>query len=439
MRHIIKSVYRGSVAERAGIQAGDILLKLNGESIEDEIDYQALIVKKELCLELERNQLPITLHIHKSEGAPLGLQFGESMLLSPRSCRNHCEFCFIEQMPKGLRETLYVKDDDWRFSLMMGNYVTLTNVDEAEMQRIIHRRVSPLYISVHTTNPTLRCEMMQNRFAGDILSRLTRFKEAGLHFHCQIVLCPGRNDGVELERTLRDLMSLYPAALTVALVPVGLTRFRQGLKSITPYTAQKAEALLEQIAALQEECLNCFGTRFVFPSDEFFCLAGKEIPSEEWYEDYPQIENGVGLLRKLEAEAEEIAGYEQDAFGSEKRMQPRRYLIATGMSAAPFIERLAARYCPMGSTVRVIPVINHFFGETVTVAGLLTGQDVLHAVQQEDLNQYDELLLSASMLRHERDRFLDDMSVEEFKTQLPIAVRFIENDGDSFYYALQGN
>ena len=437
MRHIIKAVQHGSIAERAGILANDVLLTLNGEEIVDEIDYQALLAQEKLDFCLERDRQPITIHIHKPHNIPLGLQFGDSMTRSPRGCRNNCEFCFIAQMPKGMRETLYVRDDDWRYSLMMGNFVTLTNVSEAEMQRIIRRRASPLYVSVHTTNPSLRCEMMSNRFAGDILSRLTRLKEAGLHFHCQIVVCPNRNDGAELQRTLRDLMDLHPAALTVALVPVGLTNHRKGLKSITPFTKETASVLLRQIEPLQQQCLGQFGTRFIFPSDEFFCLANEPVPDNEYYESYSQIENGVGLLRKLEFEADEAAAFDSEN-SAPQEIPPQRYLIATGVSAAPHISRLAQKYCPKGSSVKVIRVINRFFGETVTVAGLLTAQDILRTLQQEDLSQFDVLLLSANMLRHERDRFLDDVTVTDFEAELPIPVRFVESDGDCFYYALRG-
>ena len=267
MRHEITAVDRGSAAHRAGILPGDVLLRINGEDIIDEIDYQALISNRQLEVELERDGKPMRLSVRKYEVEPMGLHFGESMTLSPRTCHNNCAFCFIAQMPPGLRQTLYVKDDDWRFSLMMGNFVTLTNVSEAEFQRIIRRHASPLYISVHTTDPELRCRLMNNRFAGNIMERLTRLKEADIHFHCQIVVCPEQNDGEALMRTLNDLRSLAPAAETAALVPVGLTKFRQGLFPLRTFTRDEARALLKMIAPFQEECRRTLGTTFAFPSD----------------------------------------------------------------------------------------------------------------------------------------------------------------------------
>ena len=252
MRHEITAVDRGSAAHRAGILPGDVLLRINGEDIIDEIDYQALIANRQLEMELERDGKPLHLSVRKYEVEPMGLHFGENMTLSPRTCYNNCAFCFIAQMPPGLRKTLYVKDDDWRFSLMMGNFVTLTNVNDQEFERIIRRHASPLYISVHTTDPELRCRLMKNRFAGNIMERLTRLKEAGIHFHCQIVVCPEQNDGEALMRTLNDLRSLAPAAETAALVPVGLTKFREGLFPLRTFTREEARALLKMIAPFQE-------------------------------------------------------------------------------------------------------------------------------------------------------------------------------------------
>ena len=331
MRHVIESVERGSAAYRHGLRAGDALISLNGEAIVDEIDYQALIAGSRVHAVVERDGREVAVDIRKQEGEPLGLHFGPEMALSPRTCRNNCVFCFIRQMPPGLRKTLYVRDDDWRFSLMMGNFVTLTNVDDAEFDRIIRRHASPLYVSVHATDPALRCRMMNNRFAGDILQRLTRLKDAGIRFHCQIVVCPGWNDGEQLLRTLSDLRALAPAAQTAAMVPVGLTRFREGLEQLRPFTKAEAEALLDAIAPFQEQCRRELGTTFAFPSDEFFCIAGRPIPPESWYEDFPQIENGVGLLRRFECELEEAERFEVP----DGPAPARRYLIPTGVSAAP--------------------------------------------------------------------------------------------------------
>jgi putative radical SAM enzyme (TIGR03279 family) len=363
-------------------------------------------------------------------------------------------FCFIDQMPKGLRETLYVKDDDWRYSLMMGNFVTLTNVSEEEFERILRRRASPLYVSVHTTDSALRCRMMNNRFAGDLMNRLTRLKDAGIRFHCQIVVCPGYNDGEVLLQTLRELKGLAPAAMSAALVPVGLTKWREGLAELRPFDRAGALRLLEDIAPFQEECLRELGSTFAFPSDEFFCLADRPIPPEDWYEGYPQIENGVGLLRLLESQMEEAQELEEEmaegahngetahAQDAPAQGQPpsRTLLIATGVSAAPHLERLTLRFAPPGVTVKVRAVINHFFGETVTVAGLLTGGDLLEQLPRQLLEKTgaDTLLIASCMLRHEGDRFLDDMTLEEFTRRFPLPVKVVGPGGQDLYDALRG-
>lgn len=437
MRHEITQVESHSVAQRYGVRAGDWLLALNGEPVEDEIDYQALIAGSWVRMALERDGKPLEIDIHKQEGEALGLHFGQTMALSPRTCYNNCVFCFIAQMPPNLRKTLYVKDDDWRYSLMMGNFVTLTNVNEKEFDRIIRRKASPLYISVHTTDPELRCRMMNNRFAGDIMQRLTRLKDAGIKFHCQIVVCPGWNDGEQLLRTLNDLRSLAPAAQTAAMVPVGLTKFREGLAPLRPFTCEEACALLDAIAPFQEACRRELGTTFAFPSDEFFCIAGRDIPPEAWYEDFAQIENGVGLLRRFACEMEEAERFER-LYGDARPAPPKTYVIPTGVSAAPHMRRFAERFCPQGVRVKVIAVENQFFGTTVTVAGLLTGGDVLSALTDEAVAGADEILLCSVMLRHEGDLFLDDMHIDAFRAKAPLPVHVIACDGQAFYDALRG-
>jgi len=437
MRHEITGVDKRSAAQKNGLRAGDFLLAINGEPVLDEIDYQALIAGDRVQMDLERGGKPLRIDIRKEEGEALGLHFGQTMALSPRTCHNNCVFCFIAQMPPKLRETLYVKDDDWRYSLMMGNFVTLTNVSESEFDRIIRRKASPLYVSVHTTNPELRCRMMNNRFAGDIMEKLTRLKDAGIKFHCQIVTCPGWNDGEELMRTLRDLRSLAPAAKTVAMVPVGLTKFRDGLEQLRCFTSEKAAQLLDMIAPFQQECRETLGTTFAFPSDEFYCLAGRDIPSEDWYENYPQIENGVGLLRKMETEIEETAEFEKK-FDMDEPVEDKAYVIPTGKSVAPHLRRWVEKYAPANVKVRVITVPNRFFGETVTVTGLLTGGDLLSALTPENVEGADEILLSSSTLRHERDRFLDDMTLDEFRSRAPLPVHLVDCDGQAFYDALRG-
>jgi len=436
MKQLITGVADGSVARRYGLRPGDGLLSMNGEPVLDEIDYQALSSRSTVTLALERaDGRAETLVIRKEEWEPLGLRFGDGMKLTPRNCNNRCVFCFIDQMPPGMRSTLYVKDDDWRYSLMMGNFVTLTNVSEREFQRIIQRHASPLYVSVHATDPALRCRMMNNRFAGDILRKLTRLKDAGIRFHCQIVCCPGLNDGDVLMKTLADLRALAPAVLSVAVVPVGLTKFREGLTPLTTFTCETAGELLKQLAPFQAECRKTLGTTFVFPSDEFYCLSGEPVPPAEWYEGYPQIENGVGMLAKLEEELGEAAE-DDDAPGGED-LPPRTYVIVSGVSAAPHMRRLAARFAPPSAEVRVQTILNRFFGETVTVTGLLTGGDTLAQLAPEALAGADAVLISRNMLRHERDLFLDDMTFTEFQSRLPAPVRVVE-DGYDLYAALRG-
>lgn len=427
MRHVIESVERGSAAYRHGLRAGDALISLNGEAIVDEIDYQALIAGSRVHAVVERDGREVAVDIRKQEGEPLGLHFGPEMALSPRTCRNNCVFCFIRQMPPGLRKTLYVRDDDWRFSLMMGNFVTLTNVDDAEFDRIIRRHASPLYVSVHATDPALRCRMMNNRFAGDILQRLTRLKDAGIRFHCQIVVCPGWNDGEQLLRTLSDLRALAPAAQTAAMVPVGLTRFREGLEQLRPFTKAEAEALLNAIAPFQEQCRRELGTTFAFPSDEFFCIAGRPIPPESWYEDFPQIENGVGLFATLRAE------FEDALQGRSESAEKKRFTIACGVSVAPLLSDMIFAHKWQNLELAIVPVRSGFFGGAVTVTGLIVGCDLVRDLAGRDVGT---LLIVESMLRAEGDKFLDDMTLEELRQQLGAPVCVLENTGEALAEAL---
>lgn len=436
MEHEIIGVEQGSVAQQYGLAPGDRLVSMNGEPLVDEIDYQAHSAQSTVTLTLLRaGEQTETLTITKEDWQPLGLKFGASMTLQPRTCHNKCVFCFIDQMRPGMRDTLYVKDDDWRFSLMMGNFVTLTNVSEAEFARIIARRASPLYVSVHATDPALRAQMMCNRFAGDILARLTRLKDAGIRFHCQIVCCPGLNDGAQLLRTLADLRALAPATLSVAVVPVGVTRYRQTLEPLTLFDAESAQNLLAMLAPFQAECRRQLGTSLVFPSDEFFCLSGEPIPPCEWYEGYPQIENGVGLLSQLEEGMRQAA--KDAAAPPAAPPPPRTYVAVTGVSAAPHLRRLTARYAPQGTQVRVVTILNRFFGETITVTGLLTGGDTLDQLTPALLSGADAVLISCNMLRHERDLFLDDMTLDTFTSRLPVPVRIVE-DGYDLYEAIHG-
>ncbi len=427
------SVASSSPAAGAGIRPGESIVSINGEPVLDEIDYQALIVHPHLEISvMGKDGTTRSVTVAKSRWESLGLVLDETVVMKPRSCRNHCVFCFIDQMPPGMRRSLYVKDDDWRLSLMMGNYVTLTNVDDEEFVRILRRRASPLYISVHATDGDVRCRMLRNPNAGNILDRLTALKNHGLQFHAQIVLCPGYNDGDVLKKTLDDLASLWPSALSVAIVPIGMTRYREKLVRIPCVDREMAEHLITEMEKFQERCLSDFGTRFAFLSDEFYCICGREMPDEEIYEGYPQIENGVGLIRQFEDECEEayreLSG--QSVSGPSRTV---RLVIPTGVSVAAHIEKLCARYAPDYVHTEVVPVINRFFGESITVTGLIVGRDLMDALKDKE---YDAVLISESMLRENTECFLDDMTLEDVRNKIGKPVRIVENKGDSFIRAL---
>ncbi len=431
MAHLITGIAADSIAQEIGILAGDQLVSINNEPVIDQIDYQALIVCESMELLTLRGEEEILYEIEKDEYEPLGIQLAETMIANPRTCHNKCVFCFIDQMPPKLRNTLYVKDDDWRMSLMMGNYVTLTNVSDEEFDRIIKRQASPLYISVHATDGETRKRMMNNKNADQIMEKLTRLKNAGIHFHCQVVLCPGFNDGDILEQTLDDLVSLYPFAQSVALVPVGLTKFREGLTQINPYDMRSANALLDQVRPIQRLLLKHIGTRFVFPSDEFYCLSRRNIPQEEEYEGFPQIENGVGLLSLFEADVR--YAYEENP---KPKVKPAKRVIACGTSVGGHMEKMVRAYGPKNAEIEIKPIYNDFFGRTVTVTGLITGGDLV--AQLKDVKA-DEILICANMLRAERDLFLDDMHIDQVrKALLPSKLIVVENEGTAFYNAICG-
>ncbi len=429
----ILSVAPSSPASGAGIRPGESIVSINGEPVLDEIDYQALITHPHLEIEISgENDVVRSVTIAKSRWESLGIVLDETVAMKPRHCCNHCIFCFVDQMPPGMRSSLYVKDDDWRLSLMMGNYVTLTNVDDAEFIRILRRKASPLYISVHATDPVIRCKMLRNPLAGNILERLTALKNHGLQFHAQIVLCPGYNDGEVLKRTLEDLAGLWPSALSVAIVPFGMTRYRDHLTQIPCVDKRTAEHLIQEMKVFQDQCLEKFGTRFAFLSDEFYCICGYDLPEKETYEDYPQIENGVGMICMLEEECD--AAYrellEQHIPGPAQLI---RLAIPTGVSAAPHIEKLCTKYAPENVRTEVIPVSNTFFGQSITVTGLIVGQDLLRALDHKD---YDAVLISESMLRENTDCFLDNMTLQEVSRIAGKPFRVVRNNGDSFIRAL---
>ena len=430
MSSAITHVQKGSIAARVGLKAGDVLERIAGEPVIDQIDYQALTARESFSIDVTRNGQPMTFRVCKEDWEPLGVTLDQSIVSKPRSCRNHCIFCFIDQMPNGMRDTLYVKDDDWRLSLMMGNFITMTNISDSEMDRIIRRKVSPLYISVQATDPDVRVKMLRNPHAGDIMDKLRLLKDNGIRFHCQLVLCPGWNDGDVLLKSIADLRSLAPAACSVALVPVGLTKHREGLPEIKPYTKEMAADLIRMIKPLQQQFLQEIGTRFVFPADEFYCLSGLPLPQDEEYEDYPQIENGIGMLRMFETDLR----FAVEDYPVEET-PPRRLVIACGTSIAAQMQLWCDQYAPKGTTVQVIPIINHFFGESVTVTGLITGGDLVSQLQGI---QCDQILICRNMIRNEGDLFLDDMTLEDVRKALPAPLRIVENTGEGFWRAISG-
>ncbi|MDL2235099.1 DUF512 domain-containing protein [Christensenellaceae bacterium OttesenSCG-928-L17] len=419
----ITGIDNGSIAEELGVRAGDFLTAINGQPVLDVVDYEFLCAQEHLILSfLHPDEGEYTADIEKDDFEGLGLQF-ESGLMSPmRTCKNKCIFCFIDQMPRGGRETLQVKDDDWRMSFIMGNYISLTNVDDAEFARICERKVSPLYISVHATDPAVRVAMMRNPQAGRILERLRALKDAGLRFHCQIVCCPGVNDGAMLQKTLEDLFALYPAAQSVAVVPVGLTKFRASLFPLHGFSKEEAQSTCRQVQVFAEQCLRQAGTRFVFPADELVLLEGEELPAYETYEDFAQIENGVGLLRL----------YEQEFMDALQEKQPLKTLLTLdavgGMAAHSFFCTLFERLKPYNIDVHVHAIRNDYFGPTVTVGGLVTAEDIIAQLQGKQMS--GTLLIPHNMLREQEDVFLDGMTVDELAACLNVRVAVVRGDGD---------
>lgn len=433
----ITEIEKNGRAARAGVQAGDVLLAINGNEITDVLDYRFYLTEREVTLTLTRDGTPLAVTIKKAEYDDIGLSFETPLMDQKRCCANKCIFCFIDQLPKGLRPSLYFKDDDSRLSFLHGNYITLTNLGDKDIDRIIKMHISPVNVSVHTTNPELRCEMMKNRRAGKVLGYLDRLAKAGIRICGQIVLCRGINDGEELTRTMRDLACLYPSLSSVSVVPAGLTKFREGLYPLTPFTPEECRAVIAQVNAFGEECLQAHGERIFCCADEFYLKAGLPLPEEEYYGDYEQIENGVGMLRSLYEEfAAELAYL--DEYIPAGGMKNRSVSLVTGRAAAPLLRALAEMLCARVPelSVRVIEIENRFFGPEITVAGLLTGQDVCEQLQGEALG--DELLYPAAMLRAEGDLFLCGMTPEELSEKLKVPTRAVKNDGAALLAAFVG-
>ena len=420
----IFSVDHDSPAEHAGILPGETLCSINGNEICDILDYRFYETEKEVLLLLRDAQgADREIKLRKGQYESIGLQFETYLMDRQRSCRNKCVFCFIDQLPSGMRESLYFKDDDSRLSFLFGNYITLTNLSQREADRIIKMKISPINISVHTTNPELRCRMMGNRFAGDCLLYLYQFAEAGIKLNCQLVLCHGWNDGEELERTLRDLLPLYPSVQSIALVPLGVTKFREGLTPLTPYTAETALEVVRTAERWGEQMQKQHGERICYAADEFYLKAGLPIPDAAFYGAFDQLENGVGLIANFREEflfaLEDVSGDEETHSGT----------LITGVSFAPFLEELLdglRRKCH-NLTCKVAAIRNDFFGESINVAGLVTGGDILKQLRGKELG--GRLLVPDTMLRHEGDLFLDNVSLKDLERELGVPVSVVPDDG----------
>lgn len=432
MSVIIGSVAEGSKAEKAGIKAGDTLISINKNDIMDVLDYRFYQNNTKIKIEFinEKGKIKKAV-IRKNEYEELGLQFETYLMDKQHSCLNKCVFCFIDQLPKGLRDSLYFKDDDSRLSFLFGNYITLTNITEHEIDRIIKMHISPINISVHTTNPELRIKMMKNKNAGKVLDIIKRFNDAGIKINCQLVVCPGYNDGKELEKSLEDLTN-FKNAECIAAVPVGLTKFREGLAELKPFNKQTAGETIDIIDRFGEKCLEKYGSRRVYASDEFYLLSERKMPSADYYGEFLQLENGVGLWSLLLKEATDAIS--DCDYKLEKK---RKITMVTGVAAYPLITQIVDKCQQKWDNLecRVIEIKNNFLGELITVAGLVTATDIKAQVSGE-LGK--EMLIPAVMLRNERDMFLDSITVEELSKELNVKITPVENDGYELIDAILG-
>ena len=424
----ISSVEPSSPAAKAGLRAQDILISINGQDINDVLDYRFYLAEKRVTLKIHRGPELFDVSIKKGEYDDIGLGFDTYLMDKKHSCRNKCIFCFIDQLPRGMRDTLYFKDDDSRLSFLLGNYITLTNLSDADVDRIIEMKTSPINISVHTTNPELRVQMMKNKRAGEVLSYLRRFADAGISLNCQIVLCKGVNDGAELRRTMRDLVSYLPSLNGVAIVPAGLTDHRGGLYKLEPYTPNEAAEIIDRVDEFAAECLGKYGSRLFFCADEFYLKAGRELPDDEYYEGYSQLEDGVGMIRSMQTEFDDEFEYISDY----DLAKPRSLSIATGYAAYDFILSLVERLKAVTPNLdcKVYKIRNDFFGHNITVAGLVTGRDIISQLEGKPLGE--RLLIPSVMLRHERDRFLDDVTTNELSERLGVKLVTVESNGAEF-------
>lgn len=426
----IFDVTTGSHADKAGIKKGETLLSINSNEIVDVLDYRFYQVNRKLTLEVEdENKNVRTIEMTKGEYEEIGLEFETYLMDKQHSCRNKCIFCFIDQLPKGMRESLYFKDDDSRLSFLFGNYITLTNITEHEIDRIIKMHISPINVSVHTTNPELRCKMMNNRFAGDTLKYLKRFADAGITLNCQIVSCPGINDGDELVRTLTDLENL--GVNMTAIVPVGLTRYRENLYPLVPYNKETAGQTIDIIEKMGDECVKKHGRRIFFPGDEFYLLAEREIPSPEFYEDFSALEDGIGMIAYLTDDV----GWKLEELDADESLC-HKVTIACGEGVFPYMKRIMSMISEKfpNITINTRAIKNNFFGGGVNVSGLVTGGDLIDQLRGDDLG--DRLIITSSMLRFENDLFLDDVSTDDVERELGVTLVPVNNNGNDLVEAV---
>lgn len=438
IQHIVERIESGSIAEEMGIEPKDCLVAVNGQEITDIFDYRYLIQDDYIEVLIRKpGGEEWLLEIDKDYDEDLGIIFENGLMDEYRSCHNKCIFCFIDQMPGGMRDTLYFKDDDSRLSFLQGNYVTLTNMSDEDIERVIRYHLSPINISFQTTNPELRCMMLNNRFAGRALSQVQKLYDAGITMNGQIVLCKHINDGAELERSIADLTAYLPHLESVSVVPVGLSRFREGLYPLEPFDREDAKQVLACIHRWQDKLYPEYGVHFIHASDEWYVLAEEELPEAERYDGYLQLENGVGMLRLLLEEFTDAMA----RVGEE----PNRYAgcggelsIVTGRLAYPFIADMAERMmkCIPGLTIHVHAIVNEFFGEQITVSGLLTGQDIIRQLQGKRLG--DRILLPQNVLRSGEDYFLDDVTVGEVEKALQVQVDIVKSSGYDFVHAVLG-
>ncbi len=429
--HLIKSVDPGSIAEELELEAGDRLLSINGNEVEDIFDYEYYVDSESMVMLVEKADGELWELEIENDYEDLGITFENGLMSDYKSCSNKCIFCFIDQMPPGMRETLYFKDDDSRLSFLQGNYVTLTNMKDHDIQRIIDFKLAPINISVHTTNPRLRCMMLRNRFAGEALKKIDTLYEAGIPMNGQIVLCRGVNDGIELDRTIRDLSKYLPYMESVSVVPVGLSKYREGLYPLKPFDRESASEAVDTIERWQRILYQEHGTHFIHASDELYILAGREMPEEERYDGYIQLENGVGMLRLLDTEVAEALTRVREEKPEEETLS-----IATGMLAYPYVKKQLERIEKQfpQKHVRLYPIRNEFFGEMITVSGLLTGQDLIKQLKGQELGS--RLLLPVSMFRSGEEVFLDDLTRQDLQTALQVPVNIVKSSGQDLVDAV---